>query len=1167
MLQRSRTPLLRTILVLSVIALCLLGLTSVAFAVDVDTFEPDNSSAAATGLNIGDPQAHTIHVEGDEDWFVLTASAGQTYVFETTDGNGMDTEMWLYDSSVEEISYSDDEGGGVYSKIFYTAEYSGTYYVRITGFAGSDTGEYVMNMGLAPTGSISGRVTDNAAEGIPDVEVGVYEYSAYDENWDWIEGSYTDMDGYYTVGNLATGTYRLEFYDYSGNYIGETYDNAPDLYSGADVSVTDGVETTGKNAVLGYAGHITGTVTNGSAAPLADVEVIVYRYFSEEEYWDSIGLAYTNTDGTYDIGGLATGTYRLGFSDYSGAYLGEYYNNATDVDSATDIAVTAGATTSGRNASLANAGRITGTVTNSASDPLEGVDVTAFQYSEDDGWDWINSTSTDMDGYYSLGGLGTGTYRVGFEEYSGEYLSEYYNNATDVDSATDVSVTAGSTTSGKNAVLVDASHIVGTVTGVGGAQLPDINVTAYQPDEWGDWEWMGESSTDFDGTYDIGGLRAGSYKVGFEDYNDVYAPEYYNNATSLDAATNVVVTAGGTTTVNAGLTVGGHITGTVTGGGSPLSDIAVTVYQDDPEWGWDWAGETYTDSDGMYDLGGLGTGTYRVGFWDESGVYLEEYYNNAADLESATDIAVTAGSTTSGKNAVLASAGHISGTVTNGSAEPLPNILAIAYQPAEWGWDWVSSSYTEADGTYDIGTLATGTYRIEFFDDEGTYATECYNNAMHLDAAADIAVTAGSTTSGKNAVLGIAGSITANAEDADGNPLDNICVIVWGQSGSSWHEITSGYTEFGMTEFSRLMAGNYKLQFVDNDYNFESVWYSDAASMADADVVSVTAGGAASVTQALSEADPAVTIAGDDRYETAVLASLQTYADDSVDTVVIASGANWPDALGGGALAGALDGPVLLVQPNALPSVVADEIARLGASKAIVVGGTAAVSDLTKNAVDALPGMTTERIGGSDRYETAKKVAERAKTELGDSYNGTVFLSTGANYPDALAASPLAAGNGWPILLTKTAALPEFTKQALTNLDATEVLVIGGTSVVSDAAKGQAEAIVGGPAIRLAGTNRFDTAVRIATYGVENGGLEWNGLALATGRKFPDALAGGCAQGKKGSVMLLTEVTTLPIETSTALEDYKDEISQVWFFGGDAAISDAVRTEVANILQ
>jgi photosystem II stability/assembly factor-like uncharacterized protein len=79
------------------------------------------------------------------------------------------------------------------------------------------------------------------------------------------------------------------------------------------------------------------------------------------------------------------------------------------------------------------------------------------------------------------------------------------------------------------------------------------------------------------------------------------------------------------------------------------------------------------------------------------------------------------------------------------------------------------------------------------------------------------------------------------------------------------------------------------------------------------------------------------------RFDTAVAASLEAYPDGS-QYVIIATGRNWPDALGGAALAGVLDAPILLSEPTSLPSVTADEISRLGATHAIILGGTGAVS-------------------------------------------------------------------------------------------------------------------------------------------------------------------------------------------------------------------------------
>lgn len=1166
MLRRSRSSALRTVLLVSVVAMCLFALVGTAFAVNADAYEPDNDSGAATSMNVGDISAdHTIHEMGDEDWFVFSVSAGERYALETLDGDGMDTVMWLYDDSFNEITYDDDGAGSLYSKITFTADYTGDYYAVVAGFGGDNTGAYGLGLSLDMSGGISGTVTNGAADPVDTVDVYAYEYADGDS---WQVGSAsTQSDGSYEILGLDAGTYRIEFVDYNGQYAGEFYDDASTMDLATDIVVEQGVTSSGIDAVLEPAGHISGRISNSANAPLADISVQTYSYSPEWGYdwvWDTT----SDPDGLYDVGGLRTGNYRVGFSDDSGNYLGEYYDNATSLETATDVAVMAGSTTSGKNAVLARAGHITGRVTNAAGQGLGDIEV-AYYVNYDGYWDGGRGTWTDELGYYDIGGLPTGTYRIGFEDYSGDYLREYYNDVITLDAGTNIAVTAGSTTSGKNAVLGAAGHVAGTVTGPQGELLGDISVQVFKYDvSEGYWDWAGEQGTELDGTYNVGGLRTGTYRVGFEDYNGTFAPEYHNNAGTVETATDVAVTAGSTRTINATLALAGHITGRVTSAvGAPIEGILVTAYESSP-WGWEWVTDTYTGSTGDYNLVGFGTRTYRIGFWDDSGTYLEEYYNDASSLDSATNIAATAGTTVSGKNAVLALAGHITGSVTNAVGDPIDTVDVFAYKYVGSAWEIVNNTWVESDGTYDMGGLRTGTYRIGFRDWSETYATEYYNNAAFVQSATDVAVTAGSTTSGKNAVLEVQATITAKATTAAGAPLEGINVMLWGQAGSTWVEASSGYTgSDGQQTLTGLKAGNYKLKFTDPARKYSKVWYLNAAEMTGATSISLTAGQARTCIQPMAAAPPTVVVAGDDRYSTAVLASKQSYEDGSADTVVIASGANWPDALGGGALAGALDGPVLLVNPSSLPGVVAAEIGRLGASHAIVVGGTAAVSDATKNAIDALAGVSTERIGGFDRYETAKKVAERAKLEMGGSYDGTVFLSTGANYPDALAASPLAAGSGWPILLTKSTGLPDFTKQALTNLAADRVLVIGGVSAVPDAVKVQAEVIVGSPALRLAGANRFDTAVKIATYGVDYAGLEWNGMALATGRKFPDALAGGCAQGKLGSVMLLTEVTALPAETEAAITAHKAYINQVMFFGGDTAISSAVRTKVANLLQ
>jgi putative cell wall-binding protein len=311
---------------------------------------------------------------------------------------------------------------------------------------------------------------------------------------------------------------------------------------------------------------------------------------------------------------------------------------------------------------------------------------------------------------------------------------------------------------------------------------------------------------------------------------------------------------------------------------------------------------------------------------------------------------------------------------------------------------------------------------------------------------------------------------------------------------------------------------------------------------------------------------PSIPIEGLSRFDTAVAASVEAYPAGS-DYVIIATGRNWPDALGGTALAGALDAPILLSEPTSLPAATATEISRLKATHAIILGGTGAVSDAVMAAIgDTGDIEDVERIFGDDRYQTADAVALRTIEVLGVDYDGTAFVATGANFPDALAAAPLAAAQGWPLFLAHpTGGLLPGTVTAMGAVD--DAIILGGTGAVSTAVQTQLATTMGLSTTRLEGLTRYDTAVAIAGYGVNSAGHVWDRVGIATGEDYPDALAGGVLQGKVGSVMLLTLPTSLHPATETALEANAEEIYFVTFFGGTGAVSDAVRAAALTLVQ
>ena len=131
----------------------------------------------------------------------------------------------------------------------------------------------------------------------------------------------------------------------------------------------------------------------------------------------------------------------------------------------------------GQAPAVAGSGSISGTVTaDDTADPIGSIDVCAnnADYSV-----YFCVLTSAIDGTYTLAGLPSDDYVVAFRESGGQYISEYFDNVTDFDAASLVSVTDPNATSGIDAGLAPSGSISGTVTAEdGGAPLADVQVCA-----------------------------------------------------------------------------------------------------------------------------------------------------------------------------------------------------------------------------------------------------------------------------------------------------------------------------------------------------------------------------------------------------------------------------------------------------------------------------------------------------------------------------------------------------------------------------------------------------------------------------------------------------------------------------------------------------------------
>jgi Leucine-rich repeat (LRR) protein/putative cell wall-binding protein len=301
--------------------------------------------------------------------------------------------------------------------------------------------------------------------------------------------------------------------------------------------------------------------------------------------------------------------------------------------------------------------------------------------------------------------------------------------------------------------------------------------------------------------------------------------------------------------------------------------------------------------------------------------------------------------------------------------------------------------------------------------------------------------------------------------------------------------------------------------------------------------------------------EPVAQHEGKDRYDTAVRASQKAYPDPSkVDAVVLAYSYNFPDALAASYLAGALDAPILLSDTSDIDDITAAEIKRLSPSTIYIVGGTGSISAGVEDALEAYDFTpVVVRLGGAGREETAYEIANAAKEMRGAPT--TVFIADAANFPDALSAGSLSAGQGVPILLTATGSLDEWTQRYLEENDISDIIIVGGPGSVSETVATQLRALSHNPAVaRWSGSDRYATSADVLTKAIAKWNLTPTIIGLASGEGFPDALVGGAAVGNRGGLLAITDPDTLSAAAEGVIATYKDGISDVEIFGGTGTI-------------
>ncbi|ACV06485.1 cell wall-binding repeat-containing protein [Kytococcus sedentarius] len=201
------------------------------------------------------------------------------------------------------------------------------------------------------------------------------------------------------------------------------------------------------------------------------------------------------------------------------------------------------------------------------------------------------------------------------------------------------------------------------------------------------------------------------------------------------------------------------------------------------------------------------------------------------------------------------------------------------------------------------------------------------------------------------------------------------------------------------------------------------------------------------------------------------------------------------------------------------------------------------------------PTPLQHRFAGPNRYETAVAVSRACFPT-----SPTVFLATGENFPDALAAGAVAGALGAPLLLTRARRLLDPVAAELVRLAPREVVVVGSGTAVSMLVADLVAHRTGAVVRRIGGSDRYATAAAVGDLLT----TPQHEVFVVSGENFPDATAAAAAAAHRGASMVLTRHDRLPAASLEAL--VRRNPATVTVVGGTdvvgRAVTDAITRQV-----